>query len=107
MKAIATKSDAANTKERVIKERKSKKHKKIEMSYEWRHIDHFFEWLEVPAASEHFWKILKLALANGEEETEAKERSNMIFFFEYTKELYENSYILLEREKEKYQTNKE
>jgi len=75
--------------------------KKKKLSYEWRRIDYFFELFNEEGASEELWKMLKLALTNDEEETEGSERSNMIFLYEYTKELYENISILLVDEKAK------
>ena len=78
---------------------KSKKMKKL--SYEWRRINYFFELFSDEGATEELWKMLKLALTNDEEETEGKERSNMIFVYEYTKELYENIFTLLIEQKSK------
>jgi len=46
-------------------------------------------------AGEELWKMLKLALTNDDEETEGKDRGNIIFLYEYTKDLYENVFILL------------
>jgi hypothetical protein len=78
---------------------KAKKKKKL--PYEWRRINHFFELFNDNGASEELWKMVKLAVTNDEEETEGWERSNMIFLYESTKELYENIYILLQVEKNK------
>lgn len=80
---------------------KAKGKKKKKLSYEWRRIDYFYELFNEEGASEDLWEMLKLALTNDEEETEGRERSNMLFLYEYTKELYENIYILLLKEKEK------
>ena len=79
----------------------AKPRKKKKLSYEWRRIDYFFEFFNEEGASEDLWEMLKLALTNDVEGTEGKERSNMIFLYEYTKELYENIYILLHKEKDK------
>ncbi len=81
---------------------KGKRKKKL--SYEWRRIEYFFDLFDDEGWSEELWKMLKLALTNDEEGTEGNERSNMIFLYEYTKELYENIYELLLQEKSK--TNK-
>jgi len=51
--------------------------------------------------TERFWQILKLALTNGEEEADARERSNMIFFYEQTKELLENVFVIWEKKNKK------
>lgn len=83
------------------KENIAKGKKKKKLSYEWRRIDYFFELFNEEGASEELWEMLKLALTNDEEETEGRERSNMIFLYEYTKELYELLYILLMQEKDK------
>ena len=77
--------------------------KKKRMAYEWRRIDNYFDWLfGLDGPSEILWNMLKLAITNGEEEAEAKERSNMIFFYENTKELFENIAVLLKKQKDKY-----
>lgn len=76
---------------------KGKKKKKL--SYEWRRIDYFFELFNEEGASENLWEMLKLALTNEEENTDGSERSNMIFLYEYTKELYENIFVLLMKQK--------
>ncbi len=77
--------------------------KKKKLSYEWRRINYFFELFNEEGASEELWEMLKLALTNEEEETEGRGRSNLIFLYEYTKELYENIFILLMQEKDKKQ----
>ena len=93
------KNSKGATKKSNAKEPENKEHKKKQLPYEWRRINDFFEWFEVSVATEHFWEILKLAITYEGEGPDGRERSNMIFFFEYTRELYENIYNLLQKEK--------
>jgi hypothetical protein len=78
-----------------------KKRAKKQIRYEWRRIDELFEWFPVDYSSELFWEMLKLAITFDEEGPDGRERSNMIALYEYTTELYENIFTLLEKEKGK------
>lgn len=78
---------------------KNKKGKKKELVYEWRRVAYFFQFFDVETSTEHLWEMLKLALTSEDDPGDVKERSNMIFFYEYTKELLENIYILLQEKK--------
>ena len=78
-----------------------KKQAKKQMRYEWLGIDEFFEWFPVDYSSELFWEMLKLAITFDEEGPDGRERSDMIALYEYTTELYENIFTLLEKEKGK------
>src|SRR5665647_389611 len=94
MKETQNKNDGAEKK-------KGNNAKTKELPYEWKKIHDFFKWFRPETATEHFWQILKLALTNGEEETDARERSNMIFFYEQTKELLENVFVIWEKKNKK------
>ena len=72
-----------------------------ELPYQWRRIDYYFELLDEKGPEEDLWKMLKLALIADNESIDQRDRSNMLFFFEYTKELFENIYVLLKAQKEK------
>ena len=76
----------ANTKK--IKQKK-------ELPYEWMRIDYYFELLDQEGPAEDLWKMLKLALIADNDHIDVRDRSNMLFFYEYTKELFENIYTLL------------
>jgi hypothetical protein len=80
---------------------KKAKQKQQLLSYEWRRINQYFEILDKQGPAEELWKILKLALTDGSGETESRHRSNMLFFYEHTKELFENIYKLLQQQKKK------
>lgn len=83
--------------ESALKKREKAPNK--EMAHEWKRINYFFEWFDADAATEHLWEILKLALVTDNDHTDERERSNMIFFYEGVKELFENTYALLQKKK--------
>jgi hypothetical protein len=76
-----------------------RKREREELSYEWKKIEYFFGWFDADAASKHFWNILKLALIADNEKANEHERSNMIFFYENVKELFENVFEIWKRKK--------
>lgn len=78
MKETQNKNDGAEKK-------KGSNTKTKELPYELKKIHDFFKWFRPETATEHFWQILKRALTNGEEEADARERSNMIFFLRTNK----------------------
>jgi hypothetical protein len=78
---------------------KNKKGKKKELVYEWRRVAYFFQFFDVETSTEHLWEMLKLALTSEDDSGDVNKRSDMIFFYEYTKELFENIYILLQEKK--------
>ncbi len=59
-----------------------------------QHIREFFAFFGEDGAQEDLWKMLKLALANENDATEARNRSNMIFLFEQVAELLDDVYEL-------------
>lgn len=78
---------------------KKRREKKKELVYEWRRVAYFFQFFDVETSSRHLWEMLKLALTSEDDSGDINERSDMIFFYEYTKELFENIYILLQEKK--------
>lgn len=84
----------------VTKARRKQKASK-ELPYEWKRIGYFFEWFDAAAATEHFWEILKLALVVDNDKADERERSNMIFFYENVKELFENVFEIWKRKRKK------
>jgi hypothetical protein len=77
----------------MAKIKKQKKDKKL--PYEWLRIDYYFELLDEEGPAEDLWKMLKLALIADNDHIDPRDRSNMLFFYEYTKELFENIFTLL------------
>jgi hypothetical protein len=77
----------------------AKKKKIYELSYEWQRLDYFFALFELKGPDEELWEILKLALIADNDQIDERERGKMIFFYEYTKELFENIFILLQDKK--------
>lgn len=88
----------ANTKK--IKQKKG-------LPYEWRRIDYYFELLDQEGPADDLWKMLKLALIADNDHIDPRDRSNMLFFYEYTKELFENIYILLQQQKKNSKPKKQ
>ena len=80
----------------------SKVSKKKPLPFEWKKIDAFFNWFDAEGAKELLWSMLKLALNNDVQQPEAKESSNMIFFYKHTKELFDVVHELLAKKQEKY-----
>lgn len=83
------------------KEDKQKK----ELSYEWQRIGYFFELFELKGPSGELWEILKLALITDNDNTDERERGNMIFFYDSARELFENIYTLLQKKKKAISKN--
>ncbi|MDB5275796.1 MAG: hypothetical protein JWR61_751 [Ferruginibacter sp.] len=77
---------------------KIKKKQQRALPYEWQRIAYYFELLDEEGPAEDLWKILKLALIADNDHTDEHERSNMLFFYEYTKELFQHVYTLLQRQ---------
>jgi hypothetical protein len=91
-----------NNEEKAIAATKKKK-----LPYEWKRINYFFKLLDKKGPEEELWKMLKLALTCDNDNADEHDRSNMIFFYEYAKELFENIYTLLQQQqKEKRLKNK-
>ncbi|MEO6230427.1 MAG: hypothetical protein ABJB11_13730 [Ferruginibacter sp.] len=74
---------------------KTKDQQNKALSKEWQQIAYYFELLDKEGPAEDCWKMLKLALVADNDKTNARDRSNMLFFYEYTKQLFENVYTLL------------
>ena len=72
------------------------------LPYEWQRINYYFELLDEEGPAEDLWKMLKLALIADNDRSTERDRSNMLFFYENTKELFENIYSLLQQIKKAY-----
>ena len=95
-KAIGTSTGKA-----AAKHTHNRQTKKKALCNEWRRIDYYFELLDEHGPAEDLWKMLKLALISGDEHADKRDRSNMIFFYECSRELFKNVYSLLQQQKKK------
>lgn len=50
----------------------------------WAILHEFFDFFNEESPKEHLWYMLVLSLKNDNDEIEARHRSNMIFFYEYS-----------------------
>lgn len=89
-----------------MKHPKSKNQDK-QLPYEWRRIGYYFELLDQEGPTEELWKMLKLAMIADNDHINPRDRSNMLFFYEYTKELFENIYTLLQQQKKNSKPKKQ
>jgi hypothetical protein len=80
----------------------NKKTKEQKLSYEWQQVSEYFDFFGREGTAEDLWNMLKLALCN-DGETTGTQRSNMIFLYEHIKELAENVWLLLQKQKAKTQ----
>jgi hypothetical protein len=60
----------------------------------WSILHEFFDFLGGQSPKEHLWYMLVLALKSDNEEIEARHRSNMIFFYEYSVALFKAAHTL-------------
>ncbi len=65
----------------------------------WGVLHEFFDFFNEESPKEHLWYMLVLALKNDNDEIEARHRSNMIFFYEYSVALFKAAYTLYGRGK--------
>lgn len=65
----------------------------------WGVLHEFFNFYNEDSPKEHLWYMLVLALKNDSEAIEARHRSNMIFFYEYSVALFKAAYTLYEKQK--------
>ena len=69
--------------------------------YAWLILKDYFETFDEQGPQEILWFMLTTAMKLENEDVSGTERSNMIFFYEYTLALFKASYILCNREKKK------
>lgn len=67
--------------------KKVKQAKPLPFEKEWARINYYFEMLDEQGPAEDLWEMLKLALIADNDLVTPRERSNMIFLYEYTKQL--------------------
>lgn len=78
---------------------KKKKQRPSAGATEWQRIDYFFELFDKEGGREELWRLLKLALCANDDLTNARDRTNMIFFYEEATILIENIYTLRQKKK--------
>jgi hypothetical protein len=69
-----------------------------QLPYEWQRVAYYFELLDQNGPAEDLWKMLKWAMIADNDHIDQHDRSNMLFFYEYTKELFQNTYALLQQQ---------
>jgi hypothetical protein len=65
-----------------------------EKKYAWKILHEFFEAFDKDGPQETLWFMLSAALKLESEEIDGKERSNMLFFYEYTTAFFEAVHLL-------------
>lgn len=80
----------------MAKNKKRKLKRNIEPNnFEWNRIKYYFALYQNGRSTEELWEILKLAMTSEDDDGEIRTRRNMLFFFEHTKELFENVRTIL------------
>ena len=69
--------------------------------YAWKIIDDFFQFFDDEGPKEILRDMLTIAMVSDHEEITGKIRSNMIFFYSYSKAFYEAVYFLYEKKENK------
>jgi len=82
-----------------MKRTKNKKQNK-DLQQQWSRIDSYFEFFDREGPAEDLWKMLKLALISDNDNIDPRDRTEMLFYYEQTKELFENIYVILQQQKE-------
>ena len=95
-KNTGKKSEALSSKTKQGKEEKEK------LAHTRERVINFFVSYGAEEASRELWVILRLALTNKQEEVDAIKTDDMIFFYEMSKELFENIEMVWENEIMKY-----
>jgi hypothetical protein len=64
--------------------------------YAWKVLHEFFEAFDKEGAQETLWFMLSAAMKLESEEVDGKERSNMLFFYDYSVAFYKAVHFLYE-----------
>jgi len=72
-----------------------------EKKYAWKILHEFFEAFDEEGPQETLWFMLSAAMKLESEEVDGKERSNMIFFYEYSIAFFKAAYVLYQQHCEK------
>lgn len=65
----------------------------------WAILYEFFDYFGEKSPEEHLWYMLVMALKNDSDEIEARQRGDMIFFYEYSVALFKAAYTLYMQQK--------
>jgi len=65
-----------------------------EKEYAWRILKDYFDTFDEQGPQEILWFMFTTAMKLENEEVSGSERSNMIFFYEYTVALFKAAYLL-------------
>lgn len=65
----------------------------------WGVLHEFYNFFNEESPKEYLWYMLVLALKSDSEAIDARHRSNMIFFYEYSVALFKAAYTLYEQQK--------
>ncbi len=76
-----------------------------EKKYAWKILRDFFEAFDEEGAQETLWFMLSAAMKLESEEVDGKERSNMLFFYDYSIPFFKAAYLLYRSHYEKKSTN--
>ncbi len=69
--------------------------------YAWKILHEFFEAFDKDGAQETLWFMLSAAMKLESEEVDGKERSNMLFFYDYSMILYKAVHFLYKEHQQK------
>jgi hypothetical protein len=72
----------------------------------WKIIREFYAFFEAEGAGEMLWYLLTVALISDNEEITSKHRSNLLFFYEYSRALHQAVYLLNEERQTKKKRKK-
>ena len=76
---------------------KTRKKEQLQLPYEWRRLEYFFDCYTAEDSKELLWQMLKLSLTSNDETLNEIKRSNMIFFYEVLVEMLPHSQRLLQQ----------
>jgi hypothetical protein len=65
----------------------------------WAILHEFFDFFNEESPKEHLWYMLVMALKNDNDDIDARHRSNLIFFYEYSVALFKAALVLYEQQK--------
>lgn len=72
-----------------------------EKKYAWKILHEFFEAFDEEGPQETLWFMLAAAMKLESEDIDGKERSNIIFFYEYSVALFKAAHVLYQHHYEK------
>ncbi|PZR27446.1 MAG: hypothetical protein DI535_10570 [Citrobacter freundii] len=75
-----------------------------EKKYAWKILHEFFETFDEDGPQETLWFMLSAAMKLETEDVDGKERSNMLFFYDYSIAFFKAVHFLYRRHREKHQS---